>query len=226
MWTNTSVGSDEITTVSGNLSYTGITSTGNSISLAGTGSDTRLPFTDTTSGELYASFLVSITDVTGISTTGSTYFAVLSNAANTFTEARIHLKTNGTTYQFGISPTNATTDIVWSANTYALGTTQYLVLKYDFTNDVLVLASHFNGLLNFGTVKVSVKYNYVEFIYSRDLLTYSLFPGEISSDTDIHFELTKDCFWSFTNLIETGDDPVFVFSELMRRNNKEDNTGN
>ena len=96
----------------------------------------------------------------------------------------------------------------------------------EITNDVLVLASHFNGLLSFGTVKVSVKYNYVEFIYSRDLLTYSLFPGEISSDTDIHFELTKDCFWSFTNLIETGDDPVFVFSELMRRNSKEDDTSN
>lgn len=87
----------------------------------------------------------------------------------------------------------------------------------EITNDVLVLASHFNGLLSFGTVKVSVKYNYVEFIYSRDLVTYSLFPGEISTDTDTHFELTKDCFWSFTNLIETGEDPVFVFSELLRR---------
>ena len=87
----------------------------------------------------------------------------------------------------------------------------------EITNDVLVLASHFNGLLSFGTVKVSVKYNYVEFIYSRDLVTYSLFPGEISTDTNTHFELTKDCFWSFTNLIATGDDPVFVFSELLRK---------
>lgn len=85
------------------------------------------------------------------------------------------------------------------------------------TNDVLVLASHFNGLLNFGVVKVNVKYNYVEFVYSRDFLTYSLFPGEISSDISTHFVLTKDCFWSFTNLIETGEDPVFVFSELLRR---------
>ena len=89
------------------------------------------------------------------------------------------------------------------------------------TNDILVLASHFNGLLNFGTVKVSVKYNYVEFFYSRDLLTYSLYPGEINSDTDTHFELTKDVFWAFNNMIVTGDDPVFVFSELMR--NKENN---
>lgn len=91
----------------------------------------------------------------------------------------------------------------------------------EITNDILVLASHFNGLLSFSVVKVSVKYNFVEFIYSRDLLTYSLFPGEINSDTDTHFCLTKDCFWSFNNLIETGDDPVFVFSELLRRKEEE-----
>jgi hypothetical protein len=87
----------------------------------------------------------------------------------------------------------------------------------EITNDILVLASHFNGLLPCGAVKVSVKYNHVEFIYSRDLLTYSLFPGEIDSDTDTHYKLTKDCLWSFTNLIETGEDPVFVFSEFLRR---------
>lgn len=91
----------------------------------------------------------------------------------------------------------------------------------EITNDILVLASHFNGLLSFGVVKVCIKYNYVEFVHSGDLLTYSLFPGEINSDTDTHFKLTKDCFWSFTNLIETGDDPVFVFSELLKRKEAE-----
>ena len=91
------------------------------------------------------------------------------------------------------------------------------------TNDILVLASHFNGLLSFGTVKVSVKYNYVEFFYSRDLSTYSLFPEEINSDTEIHFNLAKDCYWSFTNLIETGEDPVFVFSELLKRKEEGNN---
>lgn len=93
-------------------------------------------------------------------------------------------------------------------------------------NDILVLASHFNGLLNFGTVKVSAKYNYVEFVFSRDLLTYSLYPGEINSDTDTHFELSKDIFWSFDNMITTGDDPVFVFSELLRKKEEEKNASN
>ena len=103
------------------------------------------------------------------------------------------------------------------------------ILQYfdeERTNDILVLASHFNGLLNFGAVKVSLKYNYVEFIYTRDLLIYSLYPGEINSDTETHFDLTSDCFWTFTNLIETGDDPVFVFSELLRKKEEEKSTAN
>lgn len=96
----------------------------------------------------------------------------------------------------------------------------------DKTTDILVLASHFNGLLSFGSVKVSVKYNYVEFVYSGDLITYMLFPGEIHSDLRVHYNLTKDCCWAFSNLIETGEDPVFVFSELLRRKEDDTNTTN
>jgi hypothetical protein len=50
---------------------------------------------------------------------------------------------------------------------------------------------------------------------SRDLISYSLYPGEIDSDTDTHYNLAKDCFWSFTNFIETVDNPV-LFSEFLR----------
>jgi hypothetical protein len=138
MWKNTSVGSDEILAVAGNLSYTGITATGNSVALAGTGSDTLLPFTDTTSGEIYASFLIKVTDLTGISTTGSSYFASFSNAANAYS-GKIWIKTNGTQFQYGISTTTVTADIVWSPNLYNVNTTQYLVLGYNFTNNILAL---------------------------------------------------------------------------------------
>lgn len=139
MWKNTSVGSDEILAVAGNLNYTGITSTGNSIAFVGTGSDTLLPFTNTTADNLFTSFLISVTDLTGVSTTGSTYFAVLSNSTNAFSTARVWFKTNGTQFQYGISPTTVTADIVWSSNLYNVGTTQYLVLAYDFTNNILAL---------------------------------------------------------------------------------------
>lgn len=96
----------------------------------------------------------------------------------------------------------------------------------DKTNDILVLASHFNGLLNFGKVVVNIKYNYVEYTYSGDLITYMLYPGEIHSDLRTHYNLTLDCFWAFSNLIETDDDPVFVISELLKRKDEEDKTNN
>lgn len=119
---------------------------------------------------------------------------------------------------FKVDDTNHV-DFNYSVSSGRLTFRSTILQRFDeeITNDILVLASHFNGLLSFGVVKVSVKYNYVEFIYSRDLLTYSLFPGEIESDTDTHYKVTEDCFWSFTNLIETGDDPAFVFSEFLRR---------
>lgn len=94
------------------------------------------------------------------------------------------------------------------------------------TSDVLILASHFNGLLNFGKVCVSTKYNYVELSYSGDLLTYMLFPGEIKSDHRVHYNITKDCYWAFTNLIQTGEDPVFIISELLRRKEENDKSNN
>ena len=48
-----------------------------------------------------------------------------------------------------------------------------------------------------------------------------LFSGEIDTDITTHYNLTKDCVWAFLNLLETGDDPVFVFSEVLKR--KEEN---
>jgi hypothetical protein len=46
------------------------------------------------------------------------------------------------------------------------------------TNDILVLASHFNSLLNLGS-QSSVKYNMCRIWYSGDLLAYN---GEIDND--------------------------------------------
>ena len=94
------------------------------------------------------------------------------------------------------------------------------------TTDIMVLASHLNSLLNFGKVSVNTKYNCVEFVHYGDLVTYMLFPGEIHSDLRVHYDITIDCFWAFTNLIKTDDDPVFVISELLKRKDEEDKTNN
>lgn len=87
----------------------------------------------------------------------------------------------------------------------------------DFTNDLLVLASHFNGNLSFGVVKANTTYNHIIYQHQKDILIYSLFPDEIKSDMQSHLEFSKDVAWAFHHLIETGDDPVFVFSEFLKR---------
>jgi len=51
----------------------------------------------------------------------------------------------------------------------------------DRTQDVLILASHFNSLLNYGVVRVSIRNNTISLTISKDLLIYSLYSDEIES---------------------------------------------
>ncbi len=127
---------------------------------------------------------------------------------------------------FSIDENNAL-DFNYKINENKLAFTSIILSEFDEdkSNDLLLLAAHFNSLLNFGVVIVSTKYNYVGFTHTGDLITYMLFDGEIDVDFLRHFNITKDVFWSFKTLLETGDDPVFIFSELLRRNeekNKDD----
>lgn len=120
---------------------------------------------------------------------------------------------------------NNVLDFNYKVNENKLAFTSIILSEFDEdkSNDLLLLAAHFNSLLHFGVVIVSTKYNYVGFTHSGDLITYMLFDGEIDEDHIRHFNITKDVFWSFKTLLETGDDPVFVFSELLRRNEEKNN---
>jgi hypothetical protein len=91
----------------------------------------------------------------------------------------------------------------------------------DNTNDIMLLSSHLNSLLTFGMVRVNINNNYVEFIYQGDILTYMLYPGEIHMDIERHFQITSDCYWAFTHLINSGEEPVFVISELLKRKDEQ-----
>ena len=136
-WTAVNTG-DNILVTTGNLSYTGITSTGNSVSFSGAGAESKTPFTNTTSGNIFASFLATASDLTNVTTDlANTYFAVFTDNAGTTTNARIWIRKNGTQYQYGLGTAAAPTD--WSATLFNENQTQYLVLGYDFTNNILSL---------------------------------------------------------------------------------------
>lgn len=139
-WTNANTG-DDVVIASGSLTYTGVTPAGNSASFDGAGIEARTPFTSTTSGTLYSSFLFSVpaAGYDGVADMISTYFALFTDNTGGSTNARVWIRKNGTQYQFGLSTTAVAADVVWSTNLYNVGTTQYLVLGYDFTANTLVL---------------------------------------------------------------------------------------
>ena len=87
-------------------------------------------------------------------------------------------------------------------------------------NDIMILASHLNNLLKYGVVKVNIENAYVEFIYSGHLLVYMLFSGEIHRDLARHYKIASDCIWAYTHMLSSGDEPVFVIAELMKRYEK------
>lgn len=139
MWKNINSG-DEIIVKSGSLSYSGITSTANSVEFSGAGFDTVLPFDKVTTGSLYTSFLVSVTDYSNVTTDlNGTYFAVMTDAASSNTTARIYIRNNGSQYQYGIGTGTAISTATWSPNLYNVGTVQYLTLAYNFDTNSLQL---------------------------------------------------------------------------------------
>lgn len=136
-WTIVNTG-DNILIEAGNLSYTGITPSGNSVSFIGTGAESRTPFTDTTSGTIYASFLAKVTDISGITVDlTSNYSALFTTNSGVSTNARVWMRKNGTQYQYGLGTAASPTD--WDTNLYDTNTTQYLVLGYNFTTNSLSL---------------------------------------------------------------------------------------
>jgi hypothetical protein len=134
MWTNVNTG-DNVLAVAGNLAYTGITPSGNSVSFSGAGIETFSPFTTTTSGTVYYSFLMNITDMANVTTDlTETYFAGLTDNAKSYM-GRLFVKKNGTQYQLGFDSESTTTN--YDATLRAVGDVVLVVMGYDFTANKL-----------------------------------------------------------------------------------------
>jgi hypothetical protein len=143
MWATVNAG-DDIVAQTGSLIYTGspaVTSTGNAVTFSGTGAEAFTPFTPTTTGTLYTSFLLNVSDITNVTTDlSSTYFASLTDASSGNYKARIFVKKNGTQYQLGLE--NAGT-VVTALNTDAIlrnvGDVVRVVVAFDFASNALSL---------------------------------------------------------------------------------------
>ena len=137
-WTDANSG-DNIVVASGNLDYTGLTtSTGNSITFSEGGAEAYTQFADVTSGSVYASFLFK---VTGFQTNGSPdltdggYFAGIASSTTSY-DARLWVRPNpdtaGTTFDIGFG--HESSNPTFTSGTYNVGDVIFVVMSYDIDN--------------------------------------------------------------------------------------------
>jgi trimeric autotransporter adhesin len=146
------------------LTFTGhpASGVGNALPMANTGQDLYRSFSATSSGSVYLSFLVNVSAVL----TGDYFIALSPSASQTNYYARLHVKSSGTGYVFGINKSNEVTGGAQFGSTVCnLNTTYFVVVKYTFagtatdsTNDpinVYVFASGANIATEPATAEIS-----------------------------------------------------------------------
>lgn len=135
-WSNFSGSGNPIDVVADNLSYPDLpTSTGNAVNVVDGGEDAEVEFTEVTSGEIYASFMMKVNDLSSMSDlTDGGYFALFGNF-----EARLWVRPDtdpvGTTYD--IAYTNASTGSGFTTTKYNAGDVIFIVMSYNIDDGTL-----------------------------------------------------------------------------------------
>lgn len=133
-WTSGNTG-DEIVLVADNLTYTGVTPTGNAVSFAGAGKECVVAFTSTSTGKIFSSFLMKVTDLAAVTDGASTAFAVFTDGTMGNYRGRLFVKKSGTQYQLGLDTASTTTN--FTTNMYNVGDVVMVVMGYDFDANTL-----------------------------------------------------------------------------------------
>ncbi len=148
--TNTGTGS-YLQITSGSLSYTGYPSSNinnklDIISSTSSAEDTYRSFTTVTTGNVYAAFLLNVTNTTGLTTAGDYFFALLPSASTSFYAGRIYIQTGttaGTQFRLGLRYNSSDAAVNFSTTDLNIGTTYLIVLKYTIIsgspNDIVSL---------------------------------------------------------------------------------------
>jgi PKD repeat protein len=144
-WTaHSGAGTNAIATTAPSITYSGYLSSGvgNEVALVANGEDVNKGFAAQSTGDVYASFLVNVTNT---SATGDYFFHLGQLAMGTAYKARVFVKNDGgTNLAFGITHTGGTSNpAVFTPFNYSLNTTYLIVVKYTFVagtaNDIVSL---------------------------------------------------------------------------------------
>jgi len=135
-WSNVNTG-DNIIVAGGNLlpAYPGLNpSTTGYASFDGAGIDCASPFTATTSGTIYYSFILNINTMTGVTDANGGYFAAFGTSTTNLGATLWSKRIDDTSFNLGIEVRTATgaTNTTFVSDTYTTGTTYFVVVGYTF----------------------------------------------------------------------------------------------
>ena len=118
------------------LSYPGLqASTGEKVAFDAAGIDAAKGFTPTTTGTVYYSFLLNVTSLGSLGTTGG-YFTSFTDATTGF-GATVWTRADGAGFDIGLNPRTTAANTVWTS-----GTTSYVteIGLYNSNKDLIVIS--------------------------------------------------------------------------------------
>lgn len=124
---------DSILIASGSLTYTGLpASTGNKVTFDSSGRDYYTNFASQTTGSVYSSFILNVSNLGKLSTTGGYFAGLLQGGSTSAFGATVWTRASTTTgkYNVGIS-TRSNSAVSWLAADLDPGTSYFIVSAYD-----------------------------------------------------------------------------------------------
>ena len=91
----------------------------------------------------------------------------------------------------------------------------------ELVNEVFILATHMNNVLNNGVVIVNVNSGYVEFHQKRDLVVPLIYTGDIYDQLIRHYNTSKDVYMAFRRLVIEQEAPAIIIADLLKKNEEE-----
>lgn len=84
-------------------------------------------------------------------------------------------------------------------------------------DNVLKLSAHLNTFINLGTIRVYIERGLVEHQFRIRSAEYALYPKYIANDFYRQYGMIQDLQWALDEMGKTGEDPLFIVAELIRR---------
>ncbi len=129
---------DSILVDAGSLSYAGLAaSTGNKVKYDGSGTDYYTNFTSQTTGSVYRSFILNVSSLGTLATTGGYFNGFIQAASTTSFGGTVwtRLSTTAGRYNVGVS-TRSNSAVTWLATDLIPGTSCFIVAAYDINAGV------------------------------------------------------------------------------------------